>query len=293
MGLISVIIPTYKDRGGLQKAVRSALTQEDVDVEIFVVDDNPSESEERRLTELVMSEFANEDKVTYIKHPFNKNGSAARNTGLKASHGEYIAFLDDDDMFLPGKLKKQLDFLEKKKTFDAVYCFAGRSGKRLCKTAFEGDVTKELLMLNTFMQTSCLMFRRKAIISIKGFDESFRRHQDYEILLRFFHEGYQIGCLQEILTEMGANEGENAQTGIKLEETKKNFFKKFGPNIDEISRSDKGFKNRVYAKHYAGVFLTHIKTRHVKMAIKTFGKYFFMSPITFMSVVYNSFRAHV
>lgn len=293
MKKVSVIIPTYKDRGGLRKAVLSALGQEGVIVEVFVVDDNSPESEERKRTELVMSEFVNEEKVIYIKHPCNKNGSAARNTGLKASTGEYIAFLDDDDFYMPRKLEKQVAFLEENTCFDAVYCFAGRNGKRLGETAFEGDVTKELLLLNTFMQTSCLLFRREAIMGIDGFDESFRRHQDYEMLLRFFHKGYKMGCLQEILTEMGANDGENTVSGEKLEETKKHFFEKFQPYIEELEFVDRGFSNRVYAKHYACVFLTHIKTHRFKMASKVFWKYFIKAPGVFYGVINSSIIQHL
>ena len=291
--MISVVIPTYKNRGRLQKAVDSALSQTGVTIEVIVVDDNNPNSPERLETEGIMKVYTSDARVRYIRHKENKNGAAARNTGIKESRGDYIAFLDDDDMFLPGKLKEQLSFMECHPEFDAVYNFAGRNGKRIGKTAYEGDVTRELLMLNTFMQTSCLMFRRDTILSIGGFDESFRRHQDYEMLLRFFHEGFKIGCLQQILTEMGANEGENALSGEKLEEVKKHFLGKFRPYIEEINQKEKGFANKVYAKHYAGVFLTHLRTKRFRMAIKTFLSYFFKSPCAFMEVVNNSIKAHI
>ena len=181
--LVSIIIPTYKNRGKLRYAVDSVLSQEDVQIEVIVVDDNVPHSDERTNTERLMSTYSCDHRVRYIKHSENKNGAAARNTGINESRGDYIAFLDDDDLFLPGKLIKQLSFLENHPDYDAVYCFAGRDGKRLGRTAFEGDVTKQLLLLNTFMQTSCLMFKREAICAIGGFDDSFCRHQDYEKML--------------------------------------------------------------------------------------------------------------
>ena len=92
---------------------------------------------------------------------------------------------------------------------------------------------------------------------------------------------------------MGANEGENALIGIKLEEVKKHFLDKFKPYIEKINDDDRGFANRVYAKHYAGVFLTHLKTRHFSMAIKVLRKNFFKSPKTFVRVIFDSFIAHI
>lgn len=291
--LVSIVIPTYKNRGRLNSSVQSALGQSYDHIEVIVVDDNKPESEERANTASLMKEFAVDKRVKYIQHPKNLNGATARNTGIKASMGAYIAFLDDDDTFLPEKIKRQVDYLQSHPENHAVYCYAGRNGKRYGKSSYEGDATKEMLMLNTCMYTPTLMFRRDSLIKIKGFDETFRRHQDYDLMLRFFHAGYKIGCLPEILSEIGTNEGENALAGVKLEETKAYFFEKFGSYINEIEIDNPGFRNQVYAKHYAGVFLTHLKTRHFKMAIKTFNKYFFKAPSIFCGVVANSVKQHL
>lgn len=290
---VSVIIPTYKNRGGLRNALLSALKQDYENLEIIVVDDNSPESVDRQKTKEIMKEFEGNSKVTYILHSENKNGAAARNTGILASHGEYIAFLDDDDLFLPGKISKQVAYLEKHPEYDAVYCMAIRKGKPYGIDKNEGDCTRELLMLNTCIYTPCQMFRCEPLKSINGYDESFRRHQDFDLLLRFFHAGYKIGCLPEILTEIGMNEGENIPSGQKLEDMKDYFFNKFMPYIGEIDNKEKGFKRRVFAKHYAGVFLNHVKHHNYCMARKIFSKYFFKSPATFMGVLFNSLLLHI
>ena len=287
---MSVIIPTYKNRGALQRAVDSVLGQEGVDIEVIVVDDNNPDTAERKQTELEMAKYETDERVKFIRHPQNKNGAAARNTGIKASSGEYIAFLDDDDWFLEGKLAKQIVFLQSHPEYDAVYCMAQRNGKRYGTTTFEGDATRHILMLEGCMYTPCLMFRRDALIAINGFDESFRRHQDYDLLLRFFHAGYKIGCLREVLTEIGTNDGENIPSGKKMEEMKHYFFEKFMPYIDEI---ENGFKNKVLAKHYAGVFLNHVKQKNFKMAWNILRKFFLMSPTTFTKVIWNSLVIHL
>lgn len=291
--VISIIIPTYKNRGMLPRAVDSALNQIGADVEVIVVDDNSPESDARKQTEAIMSHYEHDKRVKYIRHAENRNGAAARNTGIRASKGEYIAFLDDDDFFLPEKVAKQVAYLKIHTDKDAVYCLAERDGRRYGSTTFEGDATKHILMLETCMYTPCLMFRRNALLAINGFDEGFRRHQDYDLLLRFFHAGYKIGCLREILTEIGTNEGENIPSGQKLEEMKAYFFEKFMPYIKEIEQEEPGFKNKVLAKHYGGVFLNHVKQKNFKMAWNTLGTYFPMSPATFYRVIKSSLMIHI
>ena len=83
MKLVSVIITTYKDRGGLRKTVVSSLQQNGVSLEIIVVDDNQPESNERKATELVMHEFVSEPRVKYVKHPCNKKWFCCKEYGLK------------------------------------------------------------------------------------------------------------------------------------------------------------------------------------------------------------------
>ena len=72
-------------------------------IEVIVVDDNGQGTEHQLLTEKAMEKYADNPKVQYIPHKVNKNGSCARNTGIRASKGEFLGFLDDDDVFLPEK----------------------------------------------------------------------------------------------------------------------------------------------------------------------------------------------
>lgn len=291
---VSVVIPTYKNRGGLSNSIASALLQDyDGLLEVIVVDDNSPESEDRKNTETLMAKYSENPKVIYIKHDRNKNGAAARNTGIKASKGDYIALLDDDDLFLAGKLTKQVDYLEQHKEFDAVYCLARRNKYGCSQKVIEGDGTRDILLLESNFFTPSLMFRRAALEALNGFDETFRRHQDYELLLRFFSAGYKIGCVPEVLIEIGMNMGENAPAGKKLDDLKTYFFTKFDSFIRKENAKTPGFAKEVYVKHYAGVFLSHIKTKNFDRAIKVFLKYFFMEPIVFTKVLYTSAKLHL
>lgn len=294
MKTVSVIIPTYKNRGGLTDSINSVLLQNCPNlVEVIVIDDNDPDSEFRRSTETIMKQYASAPIVKYICHEKNKNGAAARNTGIKASKGNYIAFLDDDDLFLPNKLSKQVEYLENHKEKDAVYCFARRGKKVVSTIAYEGNGIRDILLLQSNYFTPSLMFRREALEAIEGFDESFYRHQDYDLMLRFFDSGFTIGCVTEVLVEIGLNQGENIPNGEKLNQLKFDFFKKFNRYIEREHDLTPGFKNKVYAKHYAGVLLNHIKNRNFRMAINTLCEYLPKSPSTFLGVIWNSLVAHI
>lgn len=294
MNTVSVIIPTYKNRGGLNKSIDSVLSQDCPNLlEIIVVDDNDPNSEFREATASIMKQYEGNEIVKYICHEANKNGAAARNTGIRASHGDYIAFLDDDDLFLANKLNKQVAYLDKTSNVDAVYCFAQRKGKTVSTKIIEGDGTRDILLLQSNLFTPSLMFRRKALETINGFDETFRRHQDYDLMLRFFNAGYYIGCVQEVLIEIGLNEGENIPKGEKLNQLKSFFFKKFIGFIEHEEAKTPGFKKKVYAKHYSGVFLSHIKNGYYRMAFSTFFSYFKYSPLEFCGVVWRSLIIHL
>ena len=117
---VSTIITTYRRADMLKRAIDSVLNQTYSNIEVIVVDDNDEKSEDRKNTEEIMTSYANNPKVKYIKHKVNMNGAAARNTGIKNSTGEIVCFLDDDDWYLETKIEKQLEFLCKNKDYKAI-----------------------------------------------------------------------------------------------------------------------------------------------------------------------------
>ena len=113
--LVSVIIPTYNRKRLLSRAVKSVLNQSYSNLECIIVDDASSDE-----TREVINSFQ-DDRIIYFRHEENKGASAARNTGIKKSQGEFIAFLDDDDLWFPEKLNKQLNKIESSNC-DFVMC---------------------------------------------------------------------------------------------------------------------------------------------------------------------------
>ncbi len=103
---VSVILPTYNRADSLRMSCESVLNQSFRDLELLVVDDASSEDILTRIREI------SDDRLRYIRRERNGGASAARNTGLAAAQGEYIAFQDSDDLWLPGKLERQVAQLE-------------------------------------------------------------------------------------------------------------------------------------------------------------------------------------
>lgn len=194
--LVSVIIPTYKRSKSLNRAIDSVLSQTYPNIEIIVVDDNGKGSKYQIETEKSLENYIKTDKIKYITHDVNRNGSAARNTGFKHSKGEYINFLDDDDVFLPKKIERQVEALDKSEAkYGATYCnslirriqnITNRKISICTKSLLSGNICREYLMNECPFNTSTILFRRSVIQKLNGFDDSFVRHQDYELLIRFF-----------------------------------------------------------------------------------------------------------
>ena len=160
--MVSVIIPTYKSPSTLTRAVDSVLQQQGYyDYELVIVDDNSPESVERKETEQVMAKYTTNSKVKYIKQSRNLNGAVARNRGVKESQGELICFLDDDDIFLPMKLSKQVQYMNEHPEFGASY--TGRINKTGSISLYykTGDLTEDILTLRFLPTTITLMFRRE------------------------------------------------------------------------------------------------------------------------------------
>ncbi|WP_430737872.1 glycosyltransferase [Psychrobacter sp. VH5] len=209
-GRATVIIPTYKRADNLRNAIESVVLQDYEDIELIVVSDNGNKQKLNAEVEAIVDSFrrvSSNCNIKLIKHKFNRNGSAARNTGIMNSTGEYISFLDDDDIYIQGRLSKVIKKLKSlPENIGAVYCgFLGWNSKVNNLGRYtEGDLTEEFLSLDYsrhYLHTNTATYRRHVILELNGFDESYKRHQDLEFNLRFF-ELYEISTYQEALVKL-------------------------------------------------------------------------------------------
>lgn len=126
--LVSIIVPVYNRKDLLPRTLASVINQTYKNLEIIVVDDGSSDD-----IKSVVDSF-NDARIKYVRHTENKGLPSARNTGLKTASGDFIAFLDSDDEYLPEKTAKQIRyFLKQSNDVDMVYCGAWREYKgQLC-----------------------------------------------------------------------------------------------------------------------------------------------------------------
>lgn len=239
--LVSVIVPTYARPINLCRAIDSVLAQSYSPIEIIVVDDNGDGTEQQKATENVLRYYIEQKKIKYIKHDLNKNGSAARNTGLRFSQGSFVNFLDDDDCFDSQKIEKQVTDLEARKEFDASYCntlLYGKRRTRYRKNIQEGNLTFELLTGKVEFNTSTILFRRNALLDINGWDERFCRHQDWELMVRFFRS-HKICVTSPELFLLKKYETQNVlnRNPIKSIDYREFFLKEMAMDIDKLPRS--------------------------------------------------------
>ena len=188
--LVSVIIPTYGGGGdGLDKTIESILSQTYNHIEIIVVDDNGYGSANQKSTELVLHNNNFYEKVKYITPLQNGGGSVARNIGAKASRGEYLMFLDDDDTVSNDKIEKQVQALENGNgDYGLAYCsakiYCGERYSNIIKASQSGDILEKYLLGKIYIGTGTALILREAWESLGGYDESFSRHQDWEFFAR-------------------------------------------------------------------------------------------------------------
>ncbi|UOO94991.1 glycosyltransferase [Halococcus dombrowskii] len=198
MNTVSVVVPTHERTSVLQRAIDSVLNQTFTDIEAIVVDDASADC-----TEEVVNQY-DDPRVKYIRHEENRGGSAARNTGIDAAEGKFIAFLDDDDEWRSDKLAAQLDAYERT-TSDTGIVYTGIENVDMdgqtnsIKTPqIEGDVTKELLLHNFIGSFSAVMVDRETIEQTGLLDERFPSWQDWEYYIRLSQEA-QFAAVPEPL----------------------------------------------------------------------------------------------
>jgi glycosyltransferase involved in cell wall biosynthesis len=189
-GKVSVIIPTYNHAQFLSAAIQSVLSQTYQNFEIIVVDDGSTDN-----TKEVVGEFGS--LVRFIWQE-NQGLSAARNTGLRLAQGEYIGFLDADDIWLPEFLHKQL-LLFKAAEIGATYCgsrFVDVRGNLLPQVQVFAPPPDEFqfhLLDGAFFPVHAVLLRKKCLQETGEFDENLRALEDWDMWLRFSRKFYFVG----------------------------------------------------------------------------------------------------
>lgn len=185
---VSVIIPTYNRAELLKNSILSVLSQTFQDFEVLIIDDSSFDKTE----EVVKNMSGNQ--IKYIKNSTNKGVSAARNVGINNSRGDYIAFLDDDDEWLPEKLERQVILMDRiSSDFGAVYTgafstdLARNNVLEIAIPKFRGHVLNEIILSN-FIFTSSMIVRKRCFALVGLFDENLSYGEDFDMWIRISKE---------------------------------------------------------------------------------------------------------
>lgn len=204
--LVSVIMPTYNHAKFIGQAIESALSQTYKYLELIVID-NYSEDN----TELIVTSYR-DNRIRYIK--FRNNGiiAASRNLGIKTSKGEYIAFLDSDDVWIPYKLEKQVSIMEAYEDIGLVYSrikiISRNSVQETLGQRGRSGCVFEKLMKGNFISACSVIVRREVLTDIGFYEEDplIIGGEDYELWTRIACK-YKIYYIDEVLCKYRLHPG--------------------------------------------------------------------------------------
>ena len=216
--MISVVIPTHNRKSTIKRAIDSVTSQTLKDIEIIVVSDGSTDG----TNELVQGLSSTDNRIKLISYPHAKGGNYARNTGAKLAVSDYIAFLDDDDEWLPEKLEKQLSVFSTKQDVGLVYTgitviYENDGYKYTTLPEHYGDLGKEILFHNCISTTSSVMLKKSVLEEVGFFDTNLSALQDYDLWIRCC-QLTKVGCVEESLV----NYYVNAAVGQITANTEKN-----------------------------------------------------------------------
>ncbi len=263
--MISVIIPTYNREDTIERSLKSVLNQTYLDFEVIIVDDFSSDG-----TLSVLSKF-NDSRIKIIELDENKGANFARNIGIESAKGEYIAFQDSDDFWLPNKLERQIEIIHEKNC-DVVVCdmigideIDNSFYKILSNDRKSGYITFEDLLYENFVSTQMVIGRKEIFIE-NNFDISLPRFQDWELFLRiskkssifFINDKLVIQYLQ---SNSLSKKPEKAIDGLNAINRKFSF---------DINNNKKIKAHHLYLK---GVFSALSKRKHASYFLRSFATF--------------------
>jgi len=209
---ISVIVPAYNTAGLIAAALDSVLQQTFQDFEVIVVNDGSPDTPE---LEKVLAPY--QERIIYIRQP-NKRAAGARNTAIRQAQGEFLAFLDSDDLWLPDHLSSQMQLFAEDPTLGLVYsnCFTFADPTLnltfMDRCPSQGAATFDALLVERCqIPVSTVVARKSAIVKAGLFDEGLARCDDYDMWLRTAFHGAKIGYSRRVQARL--NDGRPGSLG--------------------------------------------------------------------------------
>ncbi|MFC1657044.1 glycosyltransferase [Candidatus Moduliflexota bacterium] len=247
---VSVVIPVYNGEKHIREALESVFKQTYQDYEVVCVDDGSTDSSHE-----IIKGYGK--RVVCCKQE-NAGPSSARNKAIRMSRGEFVAFLDQDDVWYPDKLEQQVGYLKRNPDVAMVHSNINISmddkvvhnGLEIGKRQYGSNVFEELCLGN-FINSITVVIRRTVLDKIGHFDEAFRMAQDYDLWLRVAAE-YKIAFQDEIMGEYRLHDNNSSRGNIevvkddlKILNKIRSMYPTLVSDIPEIK-----IRDRYYQKYY-------------------------------------------
>ena len=259
MPLVSVIIPTYNRAHTIARALKSVFAQTFSDYEVIVVDDGSTDN-----TKVIVDEFSN---ITFIKQE-NLGVSAARNSGIKASKGKYIALLDSDDEWEAHKLQLQIDYLRKNSEYKWVHTEENwiRNGVRVnkMKKHKKGGGDQFIPSLDLCLISPSTVLMEKSLFDDILFREDFTVCVDFDLWLKLLVD-YPVGFLSMALINKYGGHDDQLSTqffAMNLYRIKTIHWVLKNMELDKTRRIE---TQRVFDKKYAVLLKGALKHENTKL----------------------------
>ena len=293
--LVSVVIPTYKRSDYLIRAIESVRKQTYQNLEIVIVDDNPRDSLFRKETERKIEKYKEDKRIKYIKNIENLGGALARNCGISESSGEYITFLDDDDMYLPNKIETQLEFM---KIHDLEMSFSNvaivnMKGElidfrehRYVNSDDDNDKLLKHHLMHHLTPTGTYMFKKDALVKIGSFDNA-SVGQEFRLMLKTITNGLRIGYLNRTHVVQFVHDGERISIGANKIKGEKELFDLKSQYFSKLKFSEIRY---IKFRYRAVLTVVGIRSKKPILVAKNAALAFLNSPINFAREVSNQFN---
>jgi glycosyltransferase involved in cell wall biosynthesis len=231
---ISVIVPTKQRSHYLALAIQSILSQTFQDFEIIIIDASGSGEE--------IAKNFNDARIHYIYSENDKGVSHARNIGIELATGEYIAFLDDDDVWTSSKLQKQLELMEMKPKVGLVYCgicIINSFGKTIGYIyPYRGTVFPEILKWNCVGGCSRVLIRKSYLTKVGLFDEDLSMGEDQDLWIRLA-KNYDFDYINELLSNYRVHNNRLSTNPQKSLKALRIMYKKNSKELSVVANGNK------------------------------------------------------
>lgn len=237
--MVTGIITTFhRDADLVRKAIDSMTTQTVPLLEVLLIDDNENENPLCAQLEELCRSYKN---VRYIKQDGNRGGSAARNLGIREAKGKFIAFLDDDDLWLPEKIEKQLSrLMAEDNSTGMVYCpgisrneTTGEEKDRYNWPVLKPVITYQDMLRGDFVGSIYPLVKKECFQKVGGFWEEQPARQDYEMWIRISREYGIVGVPESLFIRIDHDNGQISKNQTKCHKGFINIYKRYKKDIDK------------------------------------------------------------